>query len=196
MEKAIEHRKTLGQAIDEINRALEPLDESTRLTAIRAVCDHLKINLSPSISQSASPSPPGPPTPAIQGAPSSVAVATVDIRTLKEQKQPSSANEMAALVAYYLAEVAPEGERTQEVTKEHMAKYFKQAGYPLPRVIRQLLPNAKSAGYFDSAGEGKFRLNPVGYNLVAHNLPRSGAATQPATAKRRPRRPRQARKKV
>lgn len=120
----------------------------------------------------------------------------MDIRTLKEQKRPSSANEMAALVAYYLAELAPMAERTSEVTKEHMEKYFKQAGFPLPRSIRILLHNAKNAGYFDSAGEGKFRLNPVGYNLVAHNLPRSGAAPQAAPVKRRVRSPRRARKRV
>lgn len=194
MEKASETRKTLGQAIDEIIRALESLDESTRPTAIRTACDHLKISLGPATSQSAVGLQPVPISAPIKDAPSEVSV--VDIRTLKEQKKPSSANEMAALVAFYLAEIAPEGERTLEVTKEHMEKFFKQAGFPLPRAIDMLLHNAKNAGYFDSLGNGRFRLNAVGYNLVAHNLPRSGAATQPTSAKQRLRRPRQTRKEA
>lgn len=196
MEKVTENRKTLGQAIDEITRALEPLDESTRVTAIRAVCDHLKINLNPPSGPVASLPRHGTSAAENESAPSPPTGTVTDIRTLKDQKKPSSANEMAALVAYYLAELAPLAERTSEVTKEHMEKYFKQAGFPLPKAIRQLLPNAKNAGYFDGAGEGKFRLNPVGYNLVAHNLPRSGATLQPATARRRPRRPHHARKKA
>jgi hypothetical protein len=38
-------------------------------------------------------------------------VGLADIRQLKEQKKPGSANEMAALVAYYLAEVAQGAEK-------------------------------------------------------------------------------------
>jgi hypothetical protein len=40
--------KTIGQAIDEIIRALMPLDDDSRKTAIRASCDHLKIPFGPS----------------------------------------------------------------------------------------------------------------------------------------------------
>jgi len=79
---------------------------------------------------------------------------------------------MAAVVAYYLQELAPEEERKSEVDVSDMEVYFKQAGFPLPRVPRVILQNAKAAGYFNSAARGKFKLNPVGYNLVAHNLPR------------------------
>ncbi|MGK2932078.1 MAG: hypothetical protein ACSLFD_04830, partial [Solirubrobacterales bacterium] len=49
--------------------------------------------------------------------------------------------------------------------------------------IGMTLPNATQAGYFDATGEtGKYRLNPVGYNLVVHGLP-SGAE---GTSRRRP----------
>jgi hypothetical protein len=61
---------------------------------------------------------------------------------------------------------------------DDMIKYFKQAGFTLPKKPQFLLVNAKNAGYFDSAGTGKYRLNPVGYNLVAHNLPRSQSESQ------------------
>jgi len=98
-----------------------------------------------------------------------------DIRSLRREKRPQSANEMAALVAYYLGEVAGEGERKETVSQKDIEKYFKQAGFPLPKVPSQTLPNAKSAGYLDSADKpGEYRLNPVGYNLVVHTLPRQG----------------------
>jgi hypothetical protein len=95
-----------------------------------------------------------------------------DIRTLKETKQPNTVNEMACLVAYYIEYLAPAAERMAQITSADVDKYFKQAGYPLPSAIKQVLQNAKVAGYFDSAGGGGFKLNPVGYNLVAHTLPR------------------------
>lgn len=95
-----------------------------------------------------------------------------DIRTLKEQKQPSTGIEMATLVGYYLAELARSDERSETVTKGDITKYFKQAGFPLPAAPDMTLVQAKNAGYFDSAGRGMYRLNPVGHNLVAHGLPR------------------------
>jgi hypothetical protein len=80
---------------------------------------------------------------------------------------------MAALVAYYLSELAPDGERKDEISAADLEKYFKQAAFRLPRSLRMTLPNAAAAGYFDGAGAGRYRLNPVGYNLVVHGLPRS-----------------------
>jgi hypothetical protein len=101
------------------------------------------------------------------------------IRDLKEEKQPESSNQMAAIVAYYLSEVAPEHERKLAINASDLEKYFKQAGFKLPKKIPQTLPNAAAAGYFDSTGGGLYQLNPVGYNLVVHGLPRSDAASIP-----------------
>jgi hypothetical protein len=95
-----------------------------------------------------------------------------DIRSLRNEKEPSSAIEMAALVAYYLAEAAPSDERRDEVTTADIEKYFKQANYRLPARLGMTLPNAAAAGYFDRVGRGEFRLNPVGFNLVTQSLPR------------------------
>ncbi len=106
------------------------------------------------------------------------------IRDLKDEKQPESLNQMAALVAYYLSELAPEGERREEINTADLEKYFKQAAFRLPRSIQQTLPNAAAAGYFDSAGSGRYRLNPVGYNLVVHGLPRSQQTTAPTRRKK------------
>jgi hypothetical protein len=108
----------------------------------------------------------------------------VSIRDLKDEKQPESANQMAALVAYYLSEVAPESERKGSINSSDLEKYFKQAGFKLPNKIPQTLPNAAAAGYFDATGSGLYQLNPVGYNLVVHGLPRGHAA--PASNRKRP----------
>lgn len=174
-------QKSLGQAIDELIQALEPLDEGSRLTAIRAACEHLKIGF-PIADKPVMTAMPA--TTAIKETPASQLARVADIQTLRDERQPSSASEMAAVVAYYLAELAGPSERKAEVTVEDVLKFFKQARFPLPKARAMLLPNAKNAGYFDSLGEGKYRLNPVGYNLVAHNLPRSGTDARKAKPKK------------
>lgn len=169
--------KTLGQAIDAIIEALRDLDGPTRTSAIRAACDHLSLTVPLSAERRPAPV-------AAESAGAGVARPATDIRSLKEARQPSSASEMAAVVAYYLQEAAGPDERKTEVDVSDMEKYFKQAGYPLPKAPRQLLFNAKKAGYFDATGDGKFKLNPVGYNLVAHNLPRRGEVPERRRVKR------------
>lgn len=161
---------SLGQAIDKLIEALEPLDPSTRQTAINAACTHLNVQftgketIDAKLRESS-----------IDRIPISDAISTqkqVDIRTFKEEKIPKTAVQMACVVAFYLQELAPQNERKQTVNSEDLEKYFKQAKFQLPKVIKQLLPDARVAGYFDSApGKGEYTLNAVGYNLVAHNLP-------------------------
>jgi hypothetical protein len=115
-----------------------------------------------------------------------------DIRTLTKEKAPRSANEMAALVAYYLAELAPEPYRNQTIRADDIKKYFKQAPFPLPSSAKMTLVNAKNAGYLESAGIGQYRLNPVGYNLVVHGLP--GESSPKFRASKKPRKKRSSRK--
>jgi len=106
------------------------------------------------------------------------------IRDLKEEKQPDSSNQMAALVAYYLSEIVNNDERKEAINTADLEKYFKQAGFKLPKSLPKTLPNATAAGYFDPAGNGLYKLNAVGYNLVVHGLPRSHAATAKHTRQR------------
>ena len=78
--------------------------------------------------------------------PSSMAPATspfgiTDIRTLTAEKQPRSANEMVAFIAYYLSELAPEAERSSSVNMDTIRKHFKMAGFPMPRVPKSALAN-------------------------------------------------------
>lgn len=170
-----EKELTLGQAIDQIIGALESLEQSARQTAINAACSHLELSSSDAATShtvTATNVHEKQPQQVVQPPVSSAAPPT-DIRSLKEQKNPSSASQMACVVAYYLQELAPENERKSTVTAEDLEKYFKQAKFKLPKTISQLLPDSKAAGYFDSApGKGEYLLNAVGYNLVAHNLPK------------------------
>lgn len=103
----------------------------------------------------------------------------LSVRDLKEEKEPDSSNQMAAIVAYYLSEIAPETERKPAINAADLEKYFKQAGFKLPQKISYTLPNAAAAGYFDATGNGLYQLNPVGYNLVVHGLPRGHGESTP-----------------
>jgi hypothetical protein len=94
-----------------------------------------------------------------------------DIRSLREEKGPRSANEMAALVAYYVSELAPAAERKPEINKTDVERYFKTAGFRLTAHAGQTLVNAKNSGYLDAGSDaGYYKLNPVGYNLIVHRL--------------------------
>lgn len=94
-----------------------------------------------------------------------------DILTLTTEKKPRYATQMAAVVAYYLSEVAPIEERKTAIEHDDIKTYFKQARFRLPKSIKDVLIHATQAGYFDYLGGNKYKLNPVGYNLVVHALP-------------------------
>jgi hypothetical protein len=149
----IEEKLTLGQAIDQVEKALASFDVPDQQTILTAVCAHLKIAPAASAAQVIPPSAhdgmatgtsitPGPTVSPLGFS------AGIDIKTLKNQKQPSSAKQMACVVAYYLAELAPEKERKQAVTVADLEKYFKQAGFPLNQKMEQLLVDGKRSGYF------------------------------------------------
>jgi len=167
---------TIGQAIDQVIAAIEPLNADARKTVLEAVCAHLKITIG-NVAASRLPETPTvedqnhvqdkviPPPAAPTSQPSK------DIRSLKEEKAPSSAKQMACVIAFYLQEYAPEKERKDTISTVDLKKYFKQAGFKLPQHIGQVLVDAKASGYFDSSTRGEYKLNAVGYNLVAYNLP-------------------------
>jgi hypothetical protein len=128
------------QAIGSIMGVLKPLDEGERSRVLEYVLKRLEMATIR--------------TPAASlreisnlATPSGTTRTITDIRTLTAEKQPRSANEMVALVAYYLSELAPDGERSDVVNLETIRRYFKMAGFPLPSVLRNVLPNASAAGY-------------------------------------------------
>ena len=161
------------EAIHVVLNALEPLDAAARASVLDYVLKRLNIH-GAATTPSAAPLISTPPTPP---APTSVQPAVyqqLHIKDFKEQKQPRSAIEMAAIVAYYLENHAPEVDRKNSVDTEDLDTYFKIAGFKLPAQQRFTLVNARNAGYFDSAGSGEYRFNAVGHNLVVHSMPRKG----------------------
>lgn len=170
--------QTEVKAIGEVLGTLEALSGPARERVLAYVTNALNIGL-PSVSAGTPTNQPvvlpsseiDQPPPKVPAPP----LGHTDIRSLGESKQPKSAVEMAAVVAYYLSEIAPEGERRESVGTADLDKYFKQAGFRLPKAQNMTLVNAAAAGYFDRVVQGKYKLNPVGYNLVAHNLPSSSA---------------------
>jgi hypothetical protein len=161
---------SLGQAIDTIIQALETLEPSAQKTAINAACEHLGIENGGGKQTVLPP----PPFNSVNNNPDSIAGSKqIDIRTLKEQKTPRTAAQMACVVAYYMQELAPLPERKQSINANDLDKYFKQAKFKIPKSFPQLLVDSKIAGYFDSPSKGEYSLNAVGYNLVVHNLPKA-----------------------
>lgn len=158
-----EEKRSFGEAIDIIIEALTPLDENSKKAAIKAACEYLSISFvnipeeikKESISDERN------------------IKKYIDIRTLANEKHPKTAIERAVLVAYYLSDCAPLEEKKDTINKDDIIKYFKQAGFPLPNNPNMTLVHTKNAGYLDPAGEGLYKINPVGYNLIAYNLPRS-----------------------
>lgn len=163
-----EMKLSLGQAIDQIVSALEGVNQDARITAILAACKHLNIDMSSGPQRHGS----GTPLPTqTEHHPQKM-----DIRALKEEKNPDSAKQMACIVAYYLQELAPAGERKGTISTQDIEKYFKQAHFKLPKNVDQVLVDAKRSGYFESTTRGGYKLNAVGYNLVAHGLPATKAS--------------------
>ncbi|GHB95631.1 hypothetical protein [Thermomonas carbonis] len=175
------NQPTLGQAIDQILGALGPLDDGARRTALAAAC--MQLDISPADFRTSGVKGAGGalnhPTQMHDHSSGSVSFEVparhqekqVDIRAFKEQKKPTSARQMACVVSFYLQELAPVNERKDTINTQDLEKYFKQAGFKLPGKINQILSDAKLAGYFDLQSRGEYKLNAVGYNLVAHNLP-------------------------
>ena len=171
-------KPTIGQAIDQIVEASRAFEAVDQITVLSTVCTHLKISLNPTPANvTRQPAPDEPHR--LPPSDTHLAAKTrhgLDIRTLKEEKQPKSARQMACIVAYYLLEHAPEGERKDMITTADVEKYFKQAGFKLPSKLEQLLIDSKGSGYFESPSRGFYKLTRVGYNLVTHSLPAKGAA--------------------
>jgi hypothetical protein len=155
-------------AIQTIIQALSPLEKIAQERVIRYVFDHLGIEIGEQkkIAHNYIETASQPPAPIRD-----LHLTPSDIRTLKEQKNPKTAIQMAAIVGFYLSEIAPDTERKETINLDDIKKYFKQAQFELPRSMKDLLLGAASAGYFDPVSRGEYKLNPVGYNLVAHHLP-------------------------
>ncbi len=127
-------------AIKTITKALESLDSGAQQRALDYAVSHLGLT---------APNTRTPPTPPSR---SHTEVRQLDIRTLRDDKKPSSDIQMVALVGYYLSELAPKESRKDIFGTGEVEQCFKQAGHRLPRNLSYTLANAKDAGYLDSVG--------------------------------------------
>jgi hypothetical protein len=176
-----EHIDKEIEAIKAVLHALEPLPAEVRANVLGYVLQRLQIVLAPSTQASSSDASGA--TTGAAGTGGEQQALPNHIKALKEQKKPRSANEMAALVAYFLANAAPTAERKDKLTAKDIETYFKIAEFPLTKT-QFTLPNAKAAGYLDAVGDGEYKLNAVGHNLVVHSMPRSTGAK--ITSRRKP----------
>lgn len=167
------------EAIKSVLSALSPLSEKARTSVLDYVSKRLNLP-TPDIFKNP---PPGGEQMNMEGKPPGEHQQEVHILQLKNQKNPRSANEMAALVGYYLGNVAPQDQRKKTISQSDLETYFKIGKFPLPSRVNMTLVNAKAAGYFDSVSDGEYKLNPVGYNLVVHSMPRSSKASSGKSAK-------------
>jgi hypothetical protein len=177
-----EEEADVGKAITTIISALKPLDSSAQVQVLKFVIEHLDIAVA-SVQPAA---PAGGPTGGQQPAGTGAAAQNdvVDIRAFAKDKQPKTVSEKVALVAYYLANVAQGDHRRDSIGSEDLHPNFDQADFEMPNTSPQMmLANAKNAGYLNALGKGRYRLNPVGFNLIKHKLPADGDA---AKTKRRP----------
>lgn len=120
-----------------------------------------------------------------------------DIKTFKDQKQPKSDNQYAAVVAYYYRFEAPEGQRRDTIDAEALQESTRQSGWRRLAAPRVTLSNAMAMGYLDRVDRGEYRINTVGENLVAMTLPGGGDTSNPARNRvKRKQRSKQARRKA
>lgn len=172
------------QAISAVVQALETLDPAARGRVIQYVFGKLGLTDFASVTSRESSR-----MDVLTSSPEAERVTSSrDIRSLKEAKSPRSANEMVAVMGYYLSDVAPLGERKEEFDRNDVKKYFVHAQFPLPHSLSMALVHAKNAGYIDQgSAKGLYRLNPVGHNLVVHSLPSSsgGLSVTSRAARRR-----------
>lgn len=172
------------KAISTLMDALTPLDKEAREHALDFVMKRLGISLSAAPAPIQHPGLPTQPTPITPTTPPIPDQPGQDIRSFAALKSPKTMNEKVAVMAYYLAQLAPPAERRDYITPEDIKPYFIQADFELPTATGSMtLTNAKNAGYLNALERGQYRLNSVGHNLVAHKLPNKDAG---ARSTRRP----------
>lgn len=165
------------EAVRTIADTLQPFPSDDRERVLRWVREKLGMLVG------ASPSPAALPT----GAPHVVVHRTEskakDIRSFVAEKDPRSMNELAAVVAYFHAFLAPEAERRSSITKDQVVEACRLAERKRPGAPAQVLVNARLAGLLDRVSEGEYRLNAVGENLVAMVLPYAEPGQRPPRRK-------------
>lgn len=148
--------------------ALDPFDESERERIMRWASEKLGIkNFIPTATQGAPPA-------ANTNIPPAALGGTKDIKSFLSEKNPTSANQLVAAVAYYYKFEASAAERKNSITKEDLLDACRKANLERPKAANVVMVNAAKYGLVDNVGTGAYEINAVGENLVAVTMPTAG----------------------
>lgn len=162
------------EAVRTIVTALDPFDETERERIIRWVSEKLGIKTSiPTITQNV---PPAYPASASQQPIGQLEAK--DIKSFLLEKNPKTANQLVATVAYYYKFEAPVSERKPAITADDLVYACRKADRERQKFPRQVLINASASGLVDKVGKGTYEINAVGENLVAVTMPNTGNSTK------------------
>ncbi|MDH4203852.1 MAG: hypothetical protein OEV87_13305 [Phycisphaerae bacterium] len=161
-----EPKKSEFQIAEDVTKLLRDLNPKDQERILRWVSESIGI---PELAQQHStPSPLGlPQTKVIEDA----TARTTDLRSFYAEKQPKNDIHFAALVAYFYRFLAPEPDRKDTINAKDLEEATRLAQRDRFKTPRIPLDNAEKQGYLDRAGNGQFRINAVGENLVAMTLP-------------------------
>lgn len=170
------------EAAQNIVEQLTGMTPEHQFLAIKFACETLNLGI-PSVASSAAAS--------IGGVEHKAPVASVgaiqhsnDIRSFTTMKAPRSDQQFCAVVAYFYQFEAKIEDRKDSIDSDTMREAARLAGRAQVERWNMTLTNAKNAGYLDPAGNGKYKLSPVGENLVAITLPEdAGPPRKPSNNK-------------
>lgn len=160
------------EALKTICNTLEPFNEVDRERIVRWATERLGIkNIAPTQSQFVQP------LTAFQTTPALGQSENKDIKTFLLEKNPTSANQLVAAVAYYYKFEAPVSERKNAITKDDLLDACRKATLERPKAPNVVMVNAAKFGLVDNVGTGTYEINSVGENLVAVSMPSVGHGT-------------------
>lgn len=88
-----------------------------------------------------------------------------------KEKSPTNVKQKSVVAAYYVREVLEQ----EKITVEQIAAIFKGVGWPLPADLKNILQQAGTEGWLDTADSQDIQITSSGETLVEHKLPKKTA---------------------
>lgn len=88
-----------------------------------------------------------------------------------KEKSPTSVKQKSVVAAYYVREVLEQ----EKITIEQIAAFFKGVSWPLPADLRNMMQQAGTEGWLDTADNQDIQITSSGETLVEHKLPKKTA---------------------
>lgn len=90
-------------------------------------------------------------------------------KAFAESKAPSNARQKCVVAVYYLRETIG----VPEISTDHVFTFFKAVGWPVPADLANMLQQAGTSGWLQTADSQNILITPIGGNLIEHELPAS-----------------------